>query len=68
MKLSNILFISILAAPALSLPISWGAIRRAAAPDAATITALAPPLGFNSGVNPTGFNYHFSRYENSCGI
>jgi len=54
MKFSNIFFISTLAAPALSLPISWGTIRRAAAPDAATITALAPPLGFHSGVNPTG--------------
>jgi len=51
MKFSAILSIAVLAAPALSLPIHWYSKRAA---DAATVTSLAPDLGFQSGLNPTG--------------
>jgi len=42
---------AVTAAPAL---VSSTNKRTAAAPDAATITSLAPPLGFKAGLNPTG--------------
>jgi len=44
--------VAVTAAPAL---VSSNSTKRAtAAPDAATITSLAPPLGFKAGLNPTG--------------
>lgn len=53
MKFSAILYIAALAAPALSFPIHRYGKR---AVDAATITSLAPDLGFQSGLNPTGMS------------
>jgi len=51
MKLYSILCaVALLVAPSLSFPVP----SKRAAPDAATITALAPPLGFQSGLNPDG--------------
>jgi len=42
------------AVPVMSLPI-WGSLpSKRLAPDVAIITSLAPPLGFQSGLNPTG--------------
>ena len=52
MKLITLLSLATIVLPALSAPLEVK--RQTAVPDAATITQLAPPLGFQSGVNPTG--------------
>jgi len=52
MKLTTLLSFAALALPALSAPLEVK--RQTGAPDATTITQLAPPLGFQSGINPTG--------------
>ena len=52
MKFTIILSLATLTLPAFSAPL--GLKRQSGAPDPATITQLAPPLGFQSGVNPTG--------------
>lgn len=52
MKLTTLLSFATLALPVLSAPLEVK--RQTGAPDATTITQLAPPLGFQSGINPTG--------------
>lgn len=52
MRLTLLLSLTTLALPAFSAPLE--AKRQSGAPDVATITRLAPPLGFNAGLNPTG--------------
>ena len=52
MKFTTLLSFATLALPALSAPLE--AKRQTGVPDAATITQLAPPLGFTAGLNPTG--------------
>lgn len=52
MKLATLVSLATLLSSVLSAPLV--AQRQNGAPDAATITQLAPPLGFHSGVNPTG--------------
>ena len=51
MKLTVLLTLAALALPGFSVPFMR---RQSGAPDAATITQLAPPLGFTAGLNPTG--------------
>jgi len=52
MKLTVLLSLATLALPAFSAPVQ--SKRQSGAPDTATITRLAPPLGFTAGRNPTG--------------
>lgn len=52
MKLAISLSLVALVLPALSAPLDLK--RQTGAPDAATITRLAPDLGFTAGLNPTG--------------
>ena len=52
MKFAILLSLATLLLPALSAPL--GLKRQNAVPDAATITRLAPDLGFTAGLNPTG--------------
>ena len=52
MKLTILLSLATLAFPAFSAPLGFK--RQSGVPDAATITRLAPDLGFTAGLNPTG--------------
>ena len=52
MKLTILLSLTALALPALSAPVALK--RQSGTPDTATITRLAPDLGFTAGLNPTG--------------
>ena len=52
MKLAISLSLVALVLPALSAPLDLK--RQTGVPDAATITRLAPDLGFTAGLNPTG--------------
>jgi len=52
MKFTILLSFTAFALPALSAPVEFK--RQSAVPDPATITQLAPDLGFTAGLNPTG--------------
>ena len=52
MKLRTLLSLTTLVLPAFSAPLEVK--RQSGVPDAATITQLAPDLGFTAGLNPTG--------------
>lgn len=52
MKFTILLSLATLGLPAFSAPLVLK--RQSGVPDPATITRLAPPLGFSAGLNPTG--------------
>ena len=52
MKLTTLLPLATFVLPGLSAPLKVK--RQSGVPDAATITRLAPDLGFTAGLNPTG--------------